>query len=734
MFTHKNIFFLFSFSTPMVIFCTTFSSFFNLQTMCTLQFATRVRGVELGAAKSHKKSSATGEMLELKKTLTRMRMELSEHKKILETKERELASANKSVGTLEEKEQALRQARDKLSAMEMLIEGKSQEETQWKRQLSQREKEKESVVSKLDDAQASVADWKTKHKTLIKEHAKTIKDLDQARDRVSRAERSLKKDKRESGVDQMNLQTDMIKMESKLEKMQSSLIKKESAIVSLNQETKCLTKKLADREREHQFEMKREISSTKQRCREIITKNTSHWKKELAEKLQESVDWRKRQEEGEERGGGGGGGGKRESLRASRASAMSRRALAEERVAARSAAATATDTDTPTAKKQSLSIIVDDDDDDDDDDDEGEISEVSFLNDEDMELDDSSRSSMGKRSSRHSTRQSSSMELELDISTHYLEEKEQKKLKAEEDREDNVDGEEEDEEEERGESENMPPPPPAPSSTTTPLGLPTPTRTTRLRVTTTTPKSAGGTGGRKGRLTSSIGRTSSRMTPIKHTPSKDRTKKADKGILKTKKDRSIKERLALFKQDRADRAGGGSKGAKGAKGAKRSSVLGARDENSTAAAKRTSDTEKGKRKVRFGGLQEVEEEESERDGTDASPSKSPIRTRGNGLTTRGSSQSRYRLQPSTPHNSGGRRTTSSKRRAESLAASAATSEGVKKRGGLLAKMKSLGGLKTGATRTGSTRSTTRSRSSTAIGAGASRPGSNSSGGGGGRWN
>ena len=54
--------------------------------MCTLQFATRVRGVELGAAKSHKKSSATGEMLELKKTLTRMRMELSEHKKILETK------------------------------------------------------------------------------------------------------------------------------------------------------------------------------------------------------------------------------------------------------------------------------------------------------------------------------------------------------------------------------------------------------------------------------------------------------------------------------------------------------------------------------------------------------------------------------------------------------------------------------------------------------------------------
>lgn len=178
-----------------------------------------------------------------------------------------------------------------------------------------------------------------------------------------------------------------------------------------------------------------------------------------------------------------------------------------------------------------------------------------------------------------------------------------------------------------------------------------------------------------------------------------------------------------------------AKGAKGAKGAKRSSVLGARDENSTAAAKKTSDTEKGKRKVRFSGLQEVEEEESERgDGADASPSKSPIRTRGSGLTTRRSSKSRYRLQPSTPHNSGGRRTTSSKRRAESLAASAATSEGVKKRGGLLAKMKSLGGLKTGATRIGSTRSTTRSRSSTAIGAGASRPGSSSSSGGGGRWN
>ena len=191
--------------------------------------------------------------------------------------------------------------------------------------------------------------------------------------------------------------------------------------------------------------------------------------------------------------------------------------------------------------------------------------------------------------------------------------------------------------------------------------------------------------------------------------------------------------LVLFKQ-RKNNVGLNGQGSRVSKGSKKSlsssdsSVLGARDENT--AAKSTTDTERRTRKVRFGGLQEGESE-----AADSSPSKSPIRTRGNALSTRGgaSHKSRYRLQPSTPHNAGSRTSSSSssssKRRAESLVASATTTEGVKKRGGLLAKMKSLGGLKAGAARTGSTKSI-RSKSS-AIGAGASRPGSSS---GGGRWN
>ena len=65
------------------------------ETMCTLQFATRVRGVELGAAKSHKKSS-TGEMLEMKKTITRMRADISSYKKDLLEKEKEIAKINHS--------------------------------------------------------------------------------------------------------------------------------------------------------------------------------------------------------------------------------------------------------------------------------------------------------------------------------------------------------------------------------------------------------------------------------------------------------------------------------------------------------------------------------------------------------------------------------------------------------------------------------------------------------------
>ena len=94
---------------------------------------------------------------------------------------------------------------------------------------------------------------------------------------------------------------------------------------------------------------------------------------------------------------------------------------------------------------------------------------------------------------------------------------------------------------------------------------------------------------------------------------------------------------------------------------------------------------------------------------------------------------RYRSTPSTPHNVGrSSRRTEPRTAVSSSSAAAATTKTTKRKGGLLAKMKSLGGLKKGASRTGggATRSstrTTRSSRSGGIGAGASRTG-------GGRWN
>ena len=702
------------------------------ETMCTLQFASRVKGVELGAAKSHTKTSQTGKMLEMKKTITNMRVDINGLKKEVEAKTQELQQRSGSDDLVVEKENAIQKNMEKISTLEQQLLVKQGEESNAKRELYTMQKERNALETELESKTKQVDTLSTKYKTLTRDHTKVTAELEHEKERK---ERLLRRKGREDKGEQEARQSELVKLEARTNTLKDSLKKKEHLVHQLSEETQRLEKQLSERERQHRSEIKQRL--TKERHRTEAAQREAENFRIRAEKSErqhqrealELKELKEMQQLSNKRSSKSGANNRRMSSkgerereqfaeRAAEASRKARRAslaashLAESRLRIQQQEVMVEEVVLMERRvsygksPKALSIIVDDDDDEEEEEEEEENNqkngkengrdsmelshEVSFMEDEDMELDSSNaldlssieRRASTARSSRSSTQ--SSMDLDVSISAIASEC-----------------------------NENEPPTAP---QCTTPLGLQPPSSTSSTsksaknsatrRATTTTPRSSSRTG-----RTSRISSATRTRTP-RHTPSKDKMRKAEKGILKKKEEMSRHEMLELYRKRKKSNGRNTITSISTKDGALAKGTLTAHDENDSGSRRIKS------KKVHFGGLP-TEESNSK------SPTKSPIRNVGR------AKRSRYRTQPSTPHNRIGKG--GSKR----ITTTTTTSEsGSKKKGGLLAKMKSLGGLKgpsrvtrntkisssSSSTSTKSTRST-RSKTSAGISgsAGASRP-------------
>ncbi len=627
------------------------------ETMCTLQFATRVRGVELGAAKSHKKSS-TGEMLEMKKTITRMRADISSYKKNLLEKEKEIAKINHSStnnsNELTEKENTLKKKLIYIGELEKKVNDYDQKENNVKRSIMMIEKERDHIANELNVSNEQLSQLKIKNQNIIKENISMTNELDDMKSKIKIQERlSVKATRHE----------DVSKLEEKVNELKTMIDNKEKMIDTLTNEMNHMEK-----------QMKHNKQLVRKQIKEYCTEN---------DQLKHEVAQLKKNHE------------KNLALNAEKDNATSNTtsppplpSFARGKVHGSSVC--------NNASPENLSIIMDQ---------EEELSEdqISIMADEDMELDESSNISIDKRSSSSSSRRSlristgsSCMELDFSSDNNNINNENVKpSLRA-------------------TTAPSAPSAPSTPSVSITPPSVLSSNKKQRFSSTKksisslrnqSTPRS---TRSNATRYSATRSTRFTKTTPIKHTPSKDKNKQAEKGILKKSAQISRAERLQKWKDEKAR--------SKGIHGSKRTSMLA----SASSPVLKSLDNNK---KVRFeGSIMEK----------DTTPSKSPIKGRSN--LGKESSRSRYRSQPSTPHHfiksSSYSSLSTPASRNSSISSSSTTTL---KKGGLLAKMKSLGGLKKGASRNGGAMRTSRAakgssrsrniRSST----GASRPSS-------GRWN
>ena len=232
------------------------------ETMCTLQFAQRVKGVELGTAKSHTKTSQTGKMLEMKKTMTRMRVDINGYKTELEKKNQELSNVTNQKISMEEKNNEISNIQEQVQTLKSTITSQSNQVQHMTSELSKMQKEKDILNNELQQSSQQMETYKMKCKTMAREHVTLTNALEHEKERK---ERDTRRKGREREDEQQESQTEFIKLEAKINLLQMTLMKKEKQVIQLNQETNKLSMQLTQNEKTHKIEMKKRVLAERKR-------------------------------------------------------------------------------------------------------------------------------------------------------------------------------------------------------------------------------------------------------------------------------------------------------------------------------------------------------------------------------------------------------------------------------------------------------------------------------------
>lgn len=234
--------------------------------MCTLQFASRVRGVELGAAKSHKSSKANrAEEMQLKRDLSRMESEHAALSAVVARQTSELAAAEASLADL-----AAQQATkitgfsSRVSELESKLKAADEEVATHKRKVFALKKDLATAEANSETEKNSLKKLMLNKSQSDKERETLSKKLEATNAKLKRAVKALDLAERKNTKEVAGNSSELTKLKSSMK--------------SYQQDIKDLKSRLAEREEQLQAsEAKRK--ALQQRQSSLIAKHNASLKK-----------------------------------------------------------------------------------------------------------------------------------------------------------------------------------------------------------------------------------------------------------------------------------------------------------------------------------------------------------------------------------------------------------------------------------------------------------------------
>lgn len=190
------------------------------ETMCTLQFASRVKGVELGAAKKHKSSKGNkAEEMQLKRDLSRMESEHSALSAVVARQTSELAAAEASLADLAAQQTTkITGFSSRVSELESRLQSVGEEVSVHKRKAFMLRKECDAVQATADE-QAKALKKAKKEKSLSKEESDTLRSkLEATEAKLKRVKKALEREEKKNGNADAGAGSDLAKLGEAVER------------------------------------------------------------------------------------------------------------------------------------------------------------------------------------------------------------------------------------------------------------------------------------------------------------------------------------------------------------------------------------------------------------------------------------------------------------------------------------------------------------------------------------